>query len=71
MTVFGGPVNGDDTAAIYMDVSQLPGLPRRRVRPRLAVLYIPRTRAKSWLIVELGEPGYGGFRRPRALPALV
>ena len=27
MTVFGGPVNGDDTATIYMDVSQLPGLP--------------------------------------------
>jgi serine/threonine-protein kinase RsbW len=27
MTVFGGPVDGDDTATIYMDVSKLPDLP--------------------------------------------
>jgi serine/threonine-protein kinase RsbW len=27
MTVFGGPLDGDDTGAIYMDVSSLSGLP--------------------------------------------
>jgi hypothetical protein len=27
MTVFGGPVDGDDTAAIYIDVSKMRDLP--------------------------------------------
>lgn len=27
MTVFGGPLDGDDTGAIFMDVSSLPSLP--------------------------------------------
>jgi serine/threonine-protein kinase RsbW len=27
MTVFGGPADGDDTAAIYIDMSKMPGLP--------------------------------------------
>jgi hypothetical protein len=27
MTVFGGPVDGDDTGTIYMDVSRLSDLP--------------------------------------------
>jgi serine/threonine-protein kinase RsbW len=29
MTVFGGPMDGDDTGAIYMDVSSLAELPRK------------------------------------------
>lgn len=28
MTVFGGPADGDDTGAIYMDVSKMPGFPK-------------------------------------------
>jgi hypothetical protein len=27
MTVFGGPVDGDDTAAIFIDVSKMQDLP--------------------------------------------
>ena len=30
MTVFGGPVDGDDTAAIYIDVSKMRNLPPSR-----------------------------------------